>query len=230
MGMNEMFRWKTAARGMPQLSTEQTGAYNGGLGLQSHGLLSGTKVASNLGWRCVEALAVGDSVLTFDNGMQKIVEFRRQTLFLSGADAAPGNGPLIVPVGALGNRTEITLLPDQGVLVESDMVADIYGDPFAVIPAHSLEGFRGITRAGPAQEIELITLCFEEEEVIYAEGGALIYCPRNALALDGFLDAELTDYTLMSAEDAANLVGWMEMQDMALCFGGVSDRRMAAVC
>ena len=54
--------------------------------------------------------------------------------------------------------------------------------------------------------------------------------PRNALALDGFLDAELTDYTLMSAEDAANLVGWMEMQDMALCFGGVSDCRMAAVC
>ncbi|WP_241525652.1 Hint domain-containing protein [Pseudophaeobacter leonis] len=38
------------------------------------GLLAGTHVASNLGWRPVEALCAGDKVLTFDHGMQTIVE------------------------------------------------------------------------------------------------------------------------------------------------------------
>ena len=32
------------------------------------GLVSGTHVASNMGWRAVEALSLGDLVLTFDHG------------------------------------------------------------------------------------------------------------------------------------------------------------------
>ena len=49
-------------------TVEMTGAYDGGLATLSHGLMAGTRVASNLGWRAIDALAVGDKVLTFDNG------------------------------------------------------------------------------------------------------------------------------------------------------------------
>ena len=51
-------------------------AMNGALVGITHGLVAGTNVASNLGWRAVDALSVGDMVLTFDNAMQPIVEIR----------------------------------------------------------------------------------------------------------------------------------------------------------
>ncbi len=43
----------------------------------SHGLIAGTHVASSLGWRTVDAITIGDNVLTFDNAMQPVVEIRR---------------------------------------------------------------------------------------------------------------------------------------------------------
>ena len=170
MGMDDMFGWKTKTNAMPRRSLEATGAYDGGLTALTHGLMAGTRVASNLGWRAIEALAVGDMVLTFDNGMQEITEIRRSTVWMDAPDTAPAMWPVIVPAGALGNRQELTLLADQGVLVESDAASDMYGDPFAVIPAQSLDGVRGIYRAAPAQQIELIAVYFADEQVIYAEG------------------------------------------------------------
>ena len=170
MGMDEMFGWKTKM--MNRRTAETTGAYDGGLATATTGLMAGTRVASNLGWRAVEALTVGDSVLTFDNGMQQITEVRRTVMWTDAPDTAAALWPVIVPAGALENRTELTLLADQGVLVECDAAQDIYGDPFAVIPAQSLVGVRGITRAAPQQQIELIVMSFAEEQVIYAEGAA----------------------------------------------------------
>jgi len=213
MGMVDMFGWKNKATEMNRRTVEMTGAYDGGLGLQTHGLMAGTRVASNLGWRAIEALAVGDQVLTFDNGMQEIVEIRRKVFFLDAPETDRAIWPVTVPAGAMGNREELTLLADQGVLIESDAAADRHGDPFAVVPARSLAGVRGITRTAPAQQIELIAVYFAAEEVIYAEGGALIHCPTRSTPLDAMMNGVVPSYDVMGADDAAYLAQALVMED-----------------
>ncbi|MGB3243495.1 MAG: Hint domain-containing protein, partial [Sulfitobacter sp.] len=211
-----MFGWKNKAGGLYHRTAETSGATDGGLDVQMHGLMAGTRVASNLGWRSIEALTVGDSVLTFDNGMQVVSEIRRMTFWTDAPDTAPAMWPVIVPAGALGNRNELTLLADQGVLVECDAADELYGDPFAVIPAHTLDGIRGITRAAPDAQIELIAIYFEAEQVIYAEGGALIHCPATTLPLDALLSTSTTAYGMLSTRDAVFLAECMVMEDRIL--------------
>ncbi|MEQ8255971.1 MAG: Hint domain-containing protein, partial [Roseovarius confluentis] len=84
------------------------------------GLISGTKVATGMGWRPVEAIAAGDKVLTFDGGLQTITKVSRVGLW-SGQDHCPRQfWPLEVPAGALGNREVMRVLPGQNIMVESD--------------------------------------------------------------------------------------------------------------
>lgn len=227
--MDEMFGWKTKTRDMNRRAPEVSGACDGGLHLAMQGLMAGTRVASNLGWRSVEALAVGDSVLTFDGGMQEITEVRRMTLCFDRQDTPAALWPMVVPVGALDNRVALTLLPDQGVLVESDAAHDMFGDPFAVIPVAALEGVRGIRRAGPPPPIELVALYFAAEQVIYAEGGALIHCAAHTTTLDRFLDGRAA-YDVLGARDAAYVAECLVIEDQVLATGGWCDAQGAVHC
>lgn len=194
-------------------TVEMTGAYDGGIATLSHGLMAGTRVASNLGWRAIDALTVGDKVLTFDHGMQEITEIRRAHMWLDAPDTAENMWPVVIPVDALGNREELILLPDQGVMIESDAAQDMHGDPFAVLTANSLVGLRGIRRRQPMNRVELIAVYFADDEVIYAEGGALIHCPRDMSTLDKFLEAGTQTYTVLSGEEAEELADMMCIED-----------------
>ena len=229
MGMDEMFGWKNKASAMHRRTAETSGAYDGAYATITHGLMAGTRVASNLGWRPIEALTVGDKVLTFDNGMQEIADIRRAVMWLDAPQSAEAMWPVIVPVGALGNREPLTLLADQGVLIESEAATDAFGDPFAVVPAAALDGVRGIYRAQPMQRVELIAIYFAQEEVIYAEGGAMLHCPADTSTLDKFLDTPAQTYDVLSIRDAAFLMECLVVEDQMLATGGWTDglERMA---
>ncbi|MCX7567035.1 Hint domain-containing protein [Sulfitobacter sp. F26169L] len=205
-------------------AVEMSGAYDGGIATLSHGLMVGTRVASNLGWRAIDALAVGDKVLTFDHGMQEITEIRRAHVWLDAPGTSETFWPVIIPVDALGNREELVLLPDQGVMVESDAAQDMHGDPFAILTAHSLVGLRGIRRRQPLQRVELIAVYFADEEVIYAEGGALIHCPRDMSTLDKFLEAGTASYSVLSGEQAEELVDMMYFEDQMMVPATAADQ------
>lgn len=173
------------------------------------GLVSGTKVATQMGWRPVEAVAVGDQVLTFDGGLQYVTGIQREVIWTGGNQSDPETWPLHVPAGALGNREDMSLMPQQAVLVESDTAEDVFGDPFAMIPAASLDGFRGICRVAPAERIEIVTITFARDEVVFANIGALFFCPAST----NLLDAPGSDYQMMSLAQADMLVGFLEMED-----------------
>lgn len=142
------------------------------------GLLCGMHVATAHGWRAVEDVRVGDRVLTFDHGFQPVTDIQRDALALADAASAGDSGPLLVPRGALGNGADLWIMPEQGFLVESETVLDMMDDPFAVIPAQALKGFRGIRPAVPKDPARVSTLAFRNDEVIYVEGGLLAHCPR----------------------------------------------------
>lgn len=199
---------------------EAGGAYQGGLDTQSnvfegYGIVAGTNVASNLGWRRVEALVAGDKVLTFDNGMQTVVEVRRTTLFTFAQDVPETMRSVVIPAGALGNRRDLEVLADQGVLVESDAASDANGDPFAVVSAARLIGYRGIRRSEAVQPVEVIMLYFSAPQVVYAEGGALLYCPMAHLAITDMLSGNAQPYDVLSGQDAQFLVDCMNYEDAA---------------
>lgn len=186
---------------------------NDGLVGISHGLMLGTHVASNLGWRAVDAISVGDQVLTFDNAMQTVIEIRRDMLWLDGADVPERMWPVTIPAGAMGNRCDLSLLPDQGLLVESEAATDAQGDPFAVVPALALNGIRGICRTAPLHQVEVVTLFFAQDQVVYVEGGTLAFCPHLGCLVCDTVEQVATPYDVLSLHDSVFLVECMAVED-----------------
>lgn len=133
------------------------------------GFLPGTRIATNLGWRPVEAIAAGDLVATFDSGPRPVTAVTRERIAMS------RSAPLLaIAPGVIGNTREMVMLPNQPVMIESDTAELLLGDPFAVVPAITLDGVEGVTRLTPTTYAEVIKLHFNDDEIIYAEGGALL--------------------------------------------------------
>jgi len=170
------------------------------------GIAAGTRIATTMGWRPVEAIAAGDMVMTFDHGLRPVVAVQRSQLF-AGRNACPRHlMPLAIPEGALGNAAPMLLLPEQNVLVESDLAEAVFGDPFALIPAAALEGYRGIARITPHQRVEIVTLRFAEEEVIYANGTGMIHC--GSASGTSMID-EASGYSALTLDMARAIVAQM---------------------
>jgi len=172
------------------------------------GFVAGTQVATQTGWCDVADVVTGDLVLTFDGGMQTVTSIDRKA-FTTGGEFAPGDAwPLLVPAGALGNRDEMTLLSQQLVVIEADAAEEVFGDPFATVPALALEGYRGITRIPPEKEIVLVTLGFSQDEVVFANAGALVLCPKPVV------NVEPSTYNALRFDIARALVAIMAMDSM----------------
>ncbi len=173
-------RMSARAGGLKRMS-ETTGAYDGGALGASSGVMSGSRVATAMGWRPVEALAVGDLVLTFDAGLQPVTRITRKPVWNTDATAPRRFWPLHVPVGALGNRDAHHLLPNQYVMIESDAGEELFDDPFSLIKASALDGVNGIEATPPAFEQEAVVLHFDRDQVVFDETGVLFYFPQSGL-------------------------------------------------
>ncbi|MBL3568066.1 hypothetical protein BV509_16075 [Rhodovulum sulfidophilum] len=147
------------------------------------GFSAGTRLATRDGWRPVEALVPGDMVLTFDRGSQPIRSVERGFLW-RGPSACPlPLWPLDVPEGVLDNTQPLMLLPEQTLLIESDLAEEIYGDPFVRLPASILDGVLGIRRTAPllGSSVPVVSIAFESPEIVYANGAALVHCPPRKI-------------------------------------------------
>ncbi len=193
--------------------SEDNGVMEGLLITGQSGFIGDTHVASNLGWRAVEELSVGDKVLTFDHGMQTITDIQRQSQVAYGHKLPKAQLPLMVPRGALNNRREMWLMPDQGLMVESESTQDSLGDPFAIIPATALQGFRGIERADPGERLDVTILAFAQDEVVYVEGGMLAHCPKPHYILSDDIKTSQSLYEVMNSPSAEFLVECLARQD-----------------
>lgn len=202
-GMDDMFTAPKKADASTRRIAETSGATDGGRTTPVHGVMAGTKVASNLGMKAVEEVKVGDKVLTLDHGMQIVTEVRSHAFWVNTRSTRLALLPVHVPVGALGNRAPLTLRADQGVEVESDALADVFGQSSFIIPARALIGQRGIRHEAPDGRVEMITLCFAQDEVIYAEAGAAIHCPTS----------DKTATNMLSLEDAALVAECLAIED-----------------
>lgn len=177
------------------------------LDARTTGMVAGTKVATGSGWNVIERIEVGQKVLTFDGGLQTVVAITRHMLVADTQDIA--SWPMFVPAGALGNLTDMTVLAHQSVMIESDTAEDLTGDPFALIPGTALIGFRGITQTRPTAWVEVIQLHFAQDEIVFANIGALFLCRAQS---DLMSDAAPTLYEVLPMDVAEDLVDCLALE------------------
>lgn len=170
------------------------------------GLIADTLVATETGWRPVQELQPGDRIVTFDNGMRPLKAAHVATLHTAAERAPRQVWPMQVPAGALGNRTAMQLMPGQSVLIESDAAEMLYGDPFSMVPASVLDGHNGITRTAPQVETVVVTLEFDEDEVVYANGMLLVHCAVSQPAAARPGDSAVLPYQRLTEAQARSLM------------------------
>lgn len=143
-----------------------------GLATTQAGLAAGTWVKTEAGWRQAGLLRRGDRLYTFDGGLRAILALDRSWIL-----PGPQGQVLHLPGGTLGSTTDLTLMPDQHLLIDTWDEAGLDGAVAALIPASALGGQAGIGwRPAPAPR-DVVTPVFSEDEVINASGGVLPHCP-----------------------------------------------------
>lgn len=136
------------------------------------GLVAGTLVETETGWRDAATLRVGDRLQSWDGGLVRIAALDRRPL-------PAGTAALRLAGGMLGTCSDLVLLPGQHLLVET-LDDPALPDALAVlVPASALAGRPGVT-AMTLPAAEAVLPLFAEEEVIWAQTGALIPCPGLA--------------------------------------------------
>lgn len=207
-----MFGLRKAAPGGAHRVSENIG--KGGTGyrrkVERGGMITGTKVATQHGWCDVTKVALGDRVLTFDGGLQPVQSIRQDR-----ARTVSQQGLLEVPAGALGNRETVFLLTTQNVMIESDTAEELFDDPFALVPALALEGIRGIKRVGTSENLHVVTLEFAQDQVVFANLGALFLCPRKkATDLVAMSSMGASPYKALPMSQASLLVDALVIEDV----------------
>ena len=141
------------------------------------GLIAGTMVRTMQDWRPIETLQPGDLVMTFDDGLQPLRGIGRHLRPTDQAGMAAIRPVVVIPEGVLGNARQMRVLPGQSVMVESDLGELIYGDPFTLVPAQALLGWRGIAQSNAVAGAAVVSLQFDNEQMIYCDNGALTHAP-----------------------------------------------------
>ena len=76
---------------------------------------------------------------------------------------------------ACGNREALGLLPGQRLMIETPLAESLTGQPYALVQAEALEGWRGVTPSANRQPGLCLRLA--RPGLIYAGPGLILACP-----------------------------------------------------
>lgn len=147
-------------------------------------LAAGTLVATDRGEVPVEALALGDRVLTADRGFQPLRWTGRQHVPGAALRARPKLRPVRIAAGALGAglpRRDLWVSRQHRMLIRSPIVARVCGVAEVLVPAIRLTDLPGIAIDELCETVDYVHLAFDRHEVILAEGApteSLLLGPR----------------------------------------------------
>ncbi|WP_170400199.1 Hint domain-containing protein [Ruegeria arenilitoris] len=171
------------------------------------GLVHGTRVATKAGWKLVEELRAGDFVRTLDNGFRPVSRVATDCITVPPGETNAENMPIRVPSNAAYNGRPVWLMPEQGVALDS---TKLNHDPITlpvsmpIVSARLLSGMFRITSDVPASYFDISTLFFDQDEVIYIEGGFRAFCPAGRFGSGGIYGA--SPYEVVAGEAAADLI------------------------
>ncbi len=168
--------------------------------------VSGTNISTPEGPRPIEALEVGDVVLTLDNGPQTIRWIGTRTLDSIDLSVKPKLRPIRIAQGALGNglpENELRVSPQHRMLVRSPIAARMFSKHEVLIPAHKLLGLPGVSVDETAQSVTYVHMLFDRHEVVFAEGAPSESLHTGPEALKGVGEEALAEIAALFPEIAS---------------------------
>ena len=133
----------------------------------------GTLIRTPDGERQVDDLAVGDRVLTADNGAQEIRWAGRVEIGPFRMAATPELHPVRIHRDGFGPgrpARDLLVSPQHRVLVEGWRAELLFGEPQVLVAALHLEDGRTVTRARDVAETSYLHLQFGRHEIVQSEG------------------------------------------------------------
>lgn len=139
--------------------------------------MRGTRILTHKGERPVENLAVGDRVLTADNGFQKIRWIGSRRVAAKGPMA-----PIRIRTGALENNCDLWVSPQHRILLSGAKAEMLFGESEVLVPAKALVDDRMI-RAVEGGQVEYFHILLDRHEIIFANGtpAESLYLGQQAL-------------------------------------------------
>ena len=133
----------------------------------------GALIKTTCGEMPVEALSVGDRVLTLDHGYQEIRWIGGRKVSASELETNPRLKPVRIRAGALGRgvpETDLSVSPQHRVLVSSPVALRMFGSSEVLIPANKLLVLPGIDIASEIEGVEYFHMLFDAHQVVWSNG------------------------------------------------------------
>ncbi|MCR9125218.1 MAG: Hint domain-containing protein [Rhodobacteraceae bacterium] len=132
----------------------------------------GTRIATPTGERLVETLAVGDRIITRDNGIQQICWVGRREMTGDELRAGRNLMPVRIRAGALGDglpERDMMVSPNHRILMANDKTALYFEDREVLVAAKHLTGLDGVDQID-VDAISYIHIMFDQHEVVLSDG------------------------------------------------------------
>jgi len=147
--------------------------YVGNISFTPYGIVcfvAGTIIRTPTGEVAVEALEVGDLVMTRDNGAQPVrwIDSTRRAL-----RAGSRLAPVRIRAGALGDNlpeSDLLVSPQHRMLVRSAIAQRMFGTDEVLVAAKQLLQIDGIDIADDLDEVVYVHFIFDRHEIVYANG------------------------------------------------------------
>ena len=134
---------------------------------------SGTLILTEGGEVAIETLAVGDKVVTRDNGAKLIRWMGSRKVTAAGLARNPKLRPIRIRAGALGANTpssDLIISPQHRILVRSKIARKMFGADEVLVAAKQLVVLDGIDVAEDMESVEYFHILFDRHEVVFSNG------------------------------------------------------------
>lgn len=172
---------------------------------------NGTQLLTPSGLRKVDALKVGDQVITADGTAKPIQWIYAKTWHKSETDSAPNLQPICILQGALGLNLpsrDLRLSQQHRVLVQGPIAKRMFGVDEVLVPAKALLALPGIFIEKQSGSIAYYHVMLAQHDILVAEGVQSESLYLGPQALSSIPQAALTD--------ALNMLG-LHISQIAHC-------------
>lgn len=173
------------------------------LSVHRGGFVNGTRIGTARGWKRVEHLQQGDLVRTADNGFQVLQRVSRDLIHVPAQETRSGFLPVLIPPKSAYNDQPLWLMPEQGIVLSAGWL-DRADAGRSIVSARFLSGLFTFEPQAPASRFEVTSLFFDDDQVVFIEGGLLAYCA--AARFRTLSNTCKQDFRVLEEADAAALV------------------------
>ncbi len=149
----------------------------------------GTMLETANGAKAVEAVQVGDLILTADKGLVPVLFCNKRQLSSAHLLENPKHRPIRIEKGALGDglpSQDLTVSPQHRIMLRSKIALRMFGVTEVLVHAVHLQELPGVYRLEDAAEAIYIHVLLDHHAIIFAHGTPTETLYLGVLAREGF--------------------------------------------